>query len=304
MPAFPEPTEPLRFDDVVASLPPIYPDDALPAQIHAAVVRSRRKVVVLDDDPTGPQAGGDAFVLTEWTVEALRRELLEPRPLFFVLTNTRALPTVQAVAAHREVADNLRAASHQCGVEYAIMVRGDSTLRGHYPDEMDPLGAFDGTILVPFFAEGKRYTFNDAQWVKEGDWLVPVAQTPYARDHAFAYRHSNLRNWVEEKSRGRIRAADVVPISLDTLRRGGPDAVTAMLLLSRRHTTIVNAVHYRDLEVFALGLLHAEAQGKRFVVRCAASLRHGTGRDGVHRTIMSYRTQPQLTAGTLDGSHI
>jgi uncharacterized protein YgbK (DUF1537 family) len=44
-----------------------------------------------------------------------------------------------------------------------------------------------------------------------------------------------------------------------------------VLLRSRRHTIIVNAVSYHELEVFTLALLRAEAQGKRFIVRSAAS---------------------------------
>lgn len=144
MPTFREPTQPLRFDEVIETLPPPFPDDSLAAQIRAEVERSQRKVVVLDDDPTG-----DVFVLTEWTVEALRRELLEPRSLFFVLTNTRAMPSAQAVTLHRTIAANLRIAGEQAGVDYAIVSRGDSTLRGHYPDEVEALGDFDATVLVP-----------------------------------------------------------------------------------------------------------------------------------------------------------
>jgi len=100
---------------------------------------------------------------------------------------------------------------------------------------------------------------------------MPAALTPYARDSAFGYRHSNLRNWVEEKSNGADPASGTISVPLESLRTRGPDAVTDSLLSSRRQTTILNAMTYRDLEVAALGLLRAEQTGKRFIVRCAAS---------------------------------
>jgi uncharacterized protein YgbK (DUF1537 family) len=269
MPTFPEPTQSLDVAATMATWAPYH--TSLLSQVYDEVVRSRRKVVVLDDDPTGPQAMRDVYVLTEWTVEVLRRELQESRPLFFVLTNARALPSAQAIALHRELAENLRVASQQCGVPYTVVVRGDSTLRGHYPDDVEALGECDATILIPFFEEGGRYTLDDTQWVKEGALLVPAAQTPYARDQTFGYRHSNLCNWVEEKTQGRIRADEVLTIPLEWLCRGDVTRVMGVLLRSRRHTIIVNAVSYHELEVFTLALLRAEAQGKRFIVRSAAS---------------------------------
>jgi uncharacterized protein YgbK (DUF1537 family) len=276
MATYPEPAQPLALNEVLRSLPPEYGDEGLAAQIRSEMQHSGRKVVVLDDDPTGPQAMCDVFTLTEWPVEALRRELLQERPLFFVLANTRALPAARAVARVREIAADVREAARQSSVEYTLMIRGDSTLRGHFPDEEEALGPFDGRVLIPFFAEGGRFTFSDVQWVGEvgvdgSPILIPAAWSPYAKDSTFGYRHSNLRNWVEEKSRGTYRASDVMSLSLDTVRRQGPDAITDSLLLSRRHTTIANAMSYRDLEVVALGLLRAEQQGKRYIVRCAAS---------------------------------
>jgi uncharacterized protein YgbK (DUF1537 family) len=167
------------------------------------------------------------------------------------------------------------------------MIRGDSTLRGHFPIEEESLGD-DPILLVPFFEEGGRFTIDDVQWVHERDQagrelLVPAGRTPYARDITFGYIHSNLRNWVMEKSAGRFDAGAIDAISLQTLRRDGPDAVAERLLYSRRQITIANAACYRDLEVLALGLLKAEEQGKRFIIRCAASfvgVRAGQGSIG------------------------
>ena len=98
---------------------------------------------------------------------------------------------------------NLTAAAAQTRREFAVISRSDSTLRGHLPGEVAALSGaldqvFDGWIINPFFLEGGRYTVNDVHYVDEGGVLVPAAQTEFARDRAFGYASSNLRDWVAE----------------------------------------------------------------------------------------------------------
>jgi uncharacterized protein YgbK (DUF1537 family) len=76
---------------------------------------------------------------------------------------------------------------------------------------------------------------------------------------------------VEEKSDGRIGAAAVGSISIEDIRRGGPERVAARLLELSGSVCVVNAASDRDLAVFVQGLLTAEAQGRRFLYRTAAS---------------------------------
>jgi uncharacterized protein YgbK (DUF1537 family) len=176
-----------------------------------------------------------------------------------------------------EIARNLREASHQAQRDFVIVSRSDSTLRGHFPGEVDALAnaleqTFDGWLIIPFFLEGGRYTIGNVHYVAEGDKLVPAGETPFARDSAFGYRTSNLREWVEEKTGGRVRADQVAAISIDDLRIGGPNRVAEKLMaISRGQMCAVNAASYRDVEVFVAGLLDAEAKGKRFLYRTAAS---------------------------------
>ena len=260
---------------LLASLPPEWAEDLMPA-IRNAVAASRRKVVVLDDDPTGTQTVHGVPVLTEWPVEALRAELADELQAFFILTNSRSLPPPAAGALNRAVARNLLAASKQTGRGFVVVSRSDSTLRGHFPAETDALGEvlgpFDGVLLAPFFEAGGRHTIADIHYLAEGDWLTPVAETQFARDATFGYRNSNLRAWVEEKSNGRIRADAVVSIPIEALRRGGPARVCESLMrLGGGCVCVVNVASGRDLLVFVLGLLQAEAMGKRFLYRTGAS---------------------------------
>ncbi len=262
-------------NSVLDSLPPEYPAD-LGADVRAAVAASGRKLVALDDDPTGVQTVHDVAVLARWDVDLLASELRDPRPVCFVLTNSRSLPEADAVRLNREIATNLLAASRQSGVDVAIASRSDSTLRGHFPAETDALaetlGGVDGVLLVPAFFEGGRLTVDDVHWVRDGERLVPAAETEFARDAAFGYAHSDLRAWVEEKTAGRVRAAEVASLSLDDIRRGGPDRVAARLIgIEGGRPVVVNAASYRDLDVVVLALLRAEAAGKRFLYRTGAA---------------------------------
>jgi uncharacterized protein YgbK (DUF1537 family) len=260
----------------LASLPPEWPDDPLPA-IRAAVRAAGEMLVVLDDDPTGTQSVYGIPVLTEWSAEVLQAELASELPAVYLLTNSRSMPLAQAQALNAEIGHNLQAAARNTGRRPVVISRSDSTLRGHFPGEVDALadslGGFDATLLIPAFIAGGRYTIDDTHYVANGDSLIPAGATDFARDATFGYRASNLREWVEEKTGGRVSATSVATISIETIRRAGPDAVAASLAdLRPGSICVINAASERDLAVAALGIIQAEARGRRFLYRTAASI--------------------------------
>ncbi|MCH8310995.1 MAG: hypothetical protein IIB17_10960 [Chloroflexi bacterium] len=263
--------------ETLQSLPPEWPDDPLP-WIRDTIASSGEKLAVLDDDPTGTQTIYGVAVLTDWSVDTIRAELESDLPAFFIVTNSRGMPLAEAKAVNEEVGRNLREAIEGSNRNVAILSRVDSTLRGHYPGEVDALdkalgGGFDGRILAPFFLEGGRYTIDDVHYVSDGEWLIPAGDTEFARDPAFGYCSSNLRDWVEEMTGGKVSSDDVVSISLKDIRSGGPDRVAAVVSeIEGGRVCIVNAVSMRDIEVVTQGLLTAEAHGKRFLYRTAASM--------------------------------
>ena len=268
--------EPLIAEALGHSLPPAIADNDLEQRVRAAVAASGRKVVALDDDPTGVQTVHDVAVLAHWSPEALAGELARPEPLFFVLTNSRGMPEAEARRVNEEIARNLATASEMTGVPFAIVSRSDSTLRGHFPAETDALaatlGGVDGVIICPAFFEGGRVTAGDVHFVREGERVVPAAETEFARDATFGYRARTLPEWVAEKSGGRISAADVASLSLAEIREGGSEVVAARLRAVRGgQPVVVNALDYPDLWTVVLGLMQAEAEGKRFLYRTGAS---------------------------------
>jgi uncharacterized protein YgbK (DUF1537 family) len=266
----------LLKNDVFAALPPEWPHELPPIQ-RPSIEASGRKVVVLDDDPIGTQTVHGVPVLTEWSVDRLCTELWNDLPAFYVLTNSRSLSLTAAQALNHEIGRNLVAAARQAQRDVVVVSRSDSTLRGHFPGEVTALAAaleqrVDAWLLIPFFADGGRYTIDDVHYVADGEYLVPAAQTPFARDAAFGYRSSNLREWIVEKSGSTIPTAAIASISIEDIRKGGPARVAERLLaLEHGSICIVNAANMRDLEVFTHGLLHAEAHGRHFLYRTAAS---------------------------------
>jgi uncharacterized protein YgbK (DUF1537 family) len=285
------------------TLPPEWETDLL-SDIRKKIGKSNAKVVILDDDPTGTQTVRDLPVLTHWSEQALCEELTGWYPAFFILTNSRSLPESGACKLAHEIGTHLRRASELTGIRTVVISRSDSTLRGHFPAEVDEMARVMGKkmlpyLILPFFFEGGRYTLNDIHYVREGEQLIPAALTPFARDAAFGFRHSNLRQWVEEKTMGKIGAAGVISISLDDIRLGGPERVAKILLgVPPGGACIANAAGYRDMEVLVSGLLDVESSGKEFLYRTAASfVRTRTGMD--HRGAML--TKDDLTSGSRHG---
>ncbi|KAI7986264.1 L-threonate dehydrogenase [Camellia lanceoleosa] len=236
-----------------------------------------KTLVVLDDDPTGTQTVHDIEVLTEWNIESLIEQFRKRPKCFFILTNSRALSSDKATVLVEDICRNLCTAAKSVEkTDFTIVLRGDSTLRGHFPEEPDAavsvLGEMDAWIICPFFLQGGRYTIDDVHYVADSERLVPAGDTEFAKDAAFGYKSSNLREWVEEKTRGRTQASSVASISIQLLRKGGPNAVCEHLCsLQKGSTCIVNAASDRDMAVFAAGMIQAELKGKRFLCRTAAS---------------------------------
>uniref|UniRef100_A0A2P2JJM3 Uncharacterized protein LOC100779987 isoform X2 n=1 Tax=Rhizophora mucronata TaxID=61149 RepID=A0A2P2JJM3_RHIMU len=266
----------LKKEDVLQSLPPQWPWD--PIDDIRKLNRSNSKtLVVLDDDPTGTQTVHNVEVLTEWSVGSLIEQFKKKPTCFFILTNSRSLSSSKASALTKDVCRNLSSAAKSVeSINYTVVLRGDSTLRGHFPEEAEAavsvLGEMDAWILCPFFLQGGRYTIGDVHYVTDSDRLVPAGETEFAKDAAFGYKSSNLCEWVEEKTLGRIPASSVISISIQLLRNGGPDAVCELLCsLQKGSTCIVNAASERDMAVFSAGMIQAELKGKSFLCRTAAS---------------------------------
>ncbi len=240
-----------------------------------------RTQVVLDDAPTGTQTVHDVAVLARWSREHITALFAANEPLFYLSTNSRSMTAARSAAFHRGLIGTIIDAARKAGVDFDIISRGDSTLRGHYPLEPDTIRevmadragvTYDGELLIPFFEEGGRVTEGDTHYIVTPDGTVPVGESEFARDATFGYASSDLRGWIEEKTGGRVAAERVLSVSIDDIRQGGADRIAEVLLRAQENARIVvNATSYGDLEPFCRGLAAAEGRGKRFLFRTAAS---------------------------------
>ena len=262
--------------------------DKAEALLSQAMEGFHKKLVVLDDDPTGVQTVHDVSVYTDWEEESIRKGFEEKESMFFILTNSRSFSVEETTKAHLEIAARVAKAADELGQDFMIISRGDSTLRGHYPLETQFLAdglmknegaSIDGEVICPFFPEGGRYTMGNIHYVKEQDNLVPAGMTEFAKDKTFGYKSSDLTEYVEEKTEGKYHKEDCITISLDELNVLDVQGIKEKLMSAQNMAKIiVNAVSYADLKVFCAALVLAMKEGKHYMARTAAAFTKVMGR--------------------------
>jgi uncharacterized protein YgbK (DUF1537 family) len=261
---------------------PVIDEAKIDALLEKEIAANNKKIVVLDDDPTGVQTVHDISVYTNWEKESIRQGFAEKNNLFYVLTNSRGFTVEQTTKAHNEIAAVVDEVAKETGREYIFISRSDSTLRGHYPLEPQILKdnyekhtgkTIDGEILCPFFKEGGRFTIDNVHYVKYGDELVPANETEFAKDKTFGYQAATMPEYVEEKTKGAYKASDVTCISLEDIHNADIDKIEAQLMAVKDFNKIVvNAVDYVDVKVFCVAMYRAMAKGKVFMFRTAAAI--------------------------------
>jgi uncharacterized protein YgbK (DUF1537 family) len=233
-----------------------------------------RPVVVLDDDPTGVQTLSGIRVLLRWDEESIRRAL-DGRRSVHLITNSRALPPDEA---QRLVGDAARIAGGAMP-DADIVLRGDSTLRGHLLEEYVGVrdavmpGAHPVLLLVPALPSAGRVTIGGVHLIERDGRRTPLHDTEYARDGVFAYTQSRLLAWAEERSRGLFLLDDGVEIHGAELRAEGAacvaEALSRLSARGRPAVLVPDAEGLDDLELVAEGFRAAVTAGVRVVVRCA-----------------------------------
>ena len=276
-----------------------------------------KKIIVLDDDPTGVQTVHGVSVYTDWTAESIDAGFAEKQPMFFILTNSRGFTAAETKHAHEEIARVIQQTAAKHNKDFIIISRGDSTLRGHYPLETEVLKntveaesdrSFDGEVIMPFFQEGGRLTIDNVHYVQDGEQLVPAGKTEFAKDRTFGYTASHLGEWAEEKSNGAFKAENAVYLSLEDIRALRIDHLAEQLMsVTDFNKVIVNAVKYVDAKIVVIALIRAMKAGKQFMFRSAAALTKIIGgiSDKALLTKEELVTEPSENGGLIMiGSHV
>lgn len=263
--------------------------------------QDRRRVVVLDDDPTGTQSVANVEVILHPTLPAYQRFFRGTERTVYVLTNTRSFKQAAAVELVRKICVEIQQAASETEAEVSILLRGDSTLRGHVFAEMDVLAEANHNavlLFVPAFPDGGRVTLDGVHYLVSATGKIPVAQTEFARDATFGYRSVSMVEWVAERGQGR----QALSLPLAQTRSQGAVALTRALLEAPAGMVVVpDAETNEDLEMLVQGLLEAEARGRAIVVRSAspfAALRAGLHPASVQPELTSQKNRVLVVCGS------
>jgi DNA-binding FadR family transcriptional regulator/uncharacterized protein YgbK (DUF1537 family) len=241
-----------------------------------------RRVVILDDDPTGTQTVSNVSVILNPSLKAYRQFFKQADRAVYVLTNSRAMPQAEAVALIAKIRQEVLQAAGEAGCEVAFLLRGDSTLRGHVFAEIDVFQQPQSvSFFVPAFPEGGRYTIGGIHYLEIQGVRIPVNKTEFAQDTTFGYHSEKLVDFVAEVGQG--RTAVIVP--LERLRAEGAAAVERALLDAPPGACVIPEAETRaDLELAAQGLVQAEQLGRHVVARSASTF--AAIRAGLHGTML------------------
>jgi len=226
------------------------------------------RVIVLDDDPTGTQCASGVPVALDPRQDALTRldgRARDGRALY-VLTNTRAVEAQDAARIVRGV----RTAFEGAAGDTILVLRGDSTLRGHIAAEMNALDLARGVgLIVPAYPAAGRVTLGGIHYLESAAGRVTVADTEFAKDPVFGFQSRTMAAWCREVG---LRG-EVIEVGLDQLRSSGPACVRDALVSGPPGAIVVpDATHDDDIAAIAAGFSAARAAGRHIVVRCAAPL--------------------------------
>jgi uncharacterized protein YgbK (DUF1537 family) len=239
-----------------------------------AVSRVPGPIVVLDDDPTGVQTLAGVRVLLSWDRERVRLAVAG-RSAVHLITNTRALDPARV----RPLVEKASRTVLEGVPDAHLVLRGDSTLRGHLLEEylgvrevVAPL-RWPLLILVPALPSAGRVTVDGVHLLERDGKRVPVAETEFARDGVFSYSSSRLLDWAEERSDGLFRADRGREVRLAELRTEGSAGISRSIVeLSGEDEPAVLALDAettQDLEAIAAGYVDAASVGAPAIVRCA-----------------------------------
>ncbi|WP_430593483.1 four-carbon acid sugar kinase family protein [Humidisolicoccus flavus] len=225
------------------------------------------KTIVFDDDPTGTQSASNVPVLLQWDAAQIAATLRD-HDAVYLLTNTRAIAEDAAIALLTRTRGELETAATALGEALHVVLRGDSTLRGHVFSETEVFAGDEAPILfVPAFPEGGRTTVEGTHYVQEGERRTPAHETEYAEDPVFPFAHSYLPEYVAEKTE---RPTQLVPI--ETVR--GPLEALAEVFANVAPTTVLlpDAETAEDIRRIAAAVHLVWEQQRPLVVRSGSPL--------------------------------
>jgi len=235
------------------------------------------RFLVLDDDPTGVQALAGVTVLFDWDLASIR-DATAGRRAVHLITNTRAFGPERV----EQIVASAARSARDARPDACIVLRGDSTLRGHLREEYLGVrkvvapGSWPLHVIVPALPAAGRLTIDGVHILERDGVRMPLSETEYARDGVFSYHSARLLEWAEERSGGLFPASSGGELDRRTLRSGGAPLVRDRLLelasTGRPAVFAPDAATDGDLMLIAAGYRQARAAGASLILRCAPAL--------------------------------
>ena len=88
--------------------------------LQEEVKKNQKKIMVLDDDPTGVQTVHDISVYTGWDLDSIRQGFEEEGNLFYILTNSRGLTVPQTTQVHQDIAHRVAQVARETGKDFIL----------------------------------------------------------------------------------------------------------------------------------------------------------------------------------------
>lgn len=232
--------------------------------VEGASSGASRRVVVLDDDPTGTQAATDVTVLLQHDTAAIEDALRRERSVY-VQTNSRSLSEADAVDLATSIRASVDEAGKALGVDVKVVLRGDSTLRGHVFAESRVFLRDDAVmVFVPAFPDGGRITRDGIHFVRNGHDSLPVADTEFAQDPVFGFRSSDLSDFTAERT-----GEPAIRVPREHLLAG--TMIDVLLGAPAGAVIVPDAIDAADIRAIAASIERVWGE-RHIVVRCAAPL--------------------------------
>lgn len=223
------------------------------------------KILVLDDDPTGTQSATGATVLLRWDAALILASLREADALY-LQTNSRALDETAAVRLVTSIREDARHAAGALGEPVRIVLRGDSTLRGHVFAELEAVSDPDDVaVFLPAFPQGGRTTLDGLHRVRIDGRDLPAHESEYADDPVFGFDTGYLPDYAAQRS-----AREPVRVPLARVRAGELPRVLAEAPPGA--LVLPDAVTDDDVRLVAAAIRGSWEAGRETRVRGAAPL--------------------------------
>lgn len=240
--------------------------------------KDRKPLIVFTDDVSACQSLTRSWLFLRPNFDTLVEAFGQDVTPIFIVTNTRRVSPQRASQLLRDNCGIVRDAIERVrqtrpDFEPTIANYCDASLLGQFPVETDviakELGPFSAMLLIPAYVDAGYITRDSVHYVRMNNRLAPAHKNEFCRDPLLGLSTSYLPGYIEEKTKGRIRAHQITRLLHSDLASA---QVAQLMKLSDNAACVVDCESELALEQIMAVIAHAQDLGSRFLVRGSASV--------------------------------